>query len=161
VSNYQDRLLGRYDALGGPFHQLIPHKERLATAQRLASTVVRRVAMYWPTQTQNPHFSARTPPVSVFATPTESPAGIQNISYRACVPVQTSVGFRIRYDIEWGNSRTIFQPGGPMNLQRGARLITAWMLAFAFRGAFRGRMRIPAICACILIDYRETPSFYL
>ena len=58
--SYQGRLLARYDALGGPLNSC-PNKERTATAQRLASGAVRRVATHWRTRTQNPHFSARTP----------------------------------------------------------------------------------------------------
>src|SRR5947199_1902484 len=58
--SYQGRLLARYDALGGPLNSC-PNKERTATAQRLASRAVRRVATHWRTRTQNPHFSARTP----------------------------------------------------------------------------------------------------
>jgi len=58
--SYQGRLLARYDALGGPL-QPSPNKERAATAQRLASTAVRRVATHRRTRSQNPHFSARTP----------------------------------------------------------------------------------------------------
>ena len=58
--SYQGRLLARYDALGGPLNSC-PNKERTATAQRLASTAVRRVATHWRTRIQNPHFSARTP----------------------------------------------------------------------------------------------------
>jgi transposase len=58
--SYQGRLLARYDALGGPLDSS-PNKERAATAQRLASGAVRRVATHWQTRTQNPHFSARTP----------------------------------------------------------------------------------------------------
>jgi transposase len=57
--SYQGRLLARYDATGGPL-QPNPNKERVATAQRLASTAVRRVATHWPTRTQHPHFSPRT-----------------------------------------------------------------------------------------------------
>ena len=57
--SYQGRLLARYDAAGGPLHPG-PDKERAASAQRLASQAVRRVATHWPTPTQNPHFSART-----------------------------------------------------------------------------------------------------
>jgi hypothetical protein len=56
--SYQGRLLARYDAAGGPL-QANPNKERAATAQRLASTAVRRVARQWRTRTQTPHFSAR------------------------------------------------------------------------------------------------------
>ena len=58
--SYQGRLLARYDALGEPLLPS-PNKARVATAHRLASTAVRRVAMHWRTQSQNPHFSARTP----------------------------------------------------------------------------------------------------
>jgi transposase len=58
--SYQGRLLARYDAAGGPLHPA-PNKERAASAQRAASQAVRRVATHWPTPTQNPHFSARTP----------------------------------------------------------------------------------------------------
>ncbi len=58
--SYQGRLLARYDAAGGPLRSS-PNKERAASAQRSASQAVRRVATYWPTPTQNPHFSARTP----------------------------------------------------------------------------------------------------
>jgi transposase len=54
--SYQGRLLARYDAAGDP----LPNKERAATAQRLASTAVRRVATQQRTPTQNPHFPART-----------------------------------------------------------------------------------------------------
>jgi transposase len=57
--SYQGRLLARYDALGGPL-QPSPNKERTATAQRLASTAVRRVATQWPMRSQNSHFPART-----------------------------------------------------------------------------------------------------
>lgn len=57
--SFQGRLLARYDAAGSPF-QPSPHKERAATAQRLASQAVRRVAPQWPTRIQNPHFPART-----------------------------------------------------------------------------------------------------
>ena len=56
--SYQGRLLARYDASGEPPH---PNKVRAATAQRLASTAVRRVATHWRTRAQNLHFSARTP----------------------------------------------------------------------------------------------------
>jgi hypothetical protein len=35
------------------------------------------------------------------------------------------------------------EPGGPMNLQLGAALTAAWMLAFALWGGFRGRVRNP------------------
>jgi transposase len=57
--SYQGRLLARYDAAGEP---LLPNpkKERAATAQRLASTAVQRVATHRRTRIQNPHFSART-----------------------------------------------------------------------------------------------------
>jgi transposase len=58
--SYQGRLLARYDDTGGPL-QPSPNKERAATAQRLASKAVRRVATHWRTPIQNPHFSARTP----------------------------------------------------------------------------------------------------
>ena len=58
--SYQGRLLAGYDGAGSPL-QPSPTKERAATAQRLASTAVRRVARHWSTQSQNPHFSARTP----------------------------------------------------------------------------------------------------
>jgi transposase len=61
--SYQGRLLARYDALGGPL-QPSPSKERAATAQRLASTAVRRVARHRRTRSQNLHFSARTPMAS-------------------------------------------------------------------------------------------------
>ena len=57
--SYQGRLLARYDARGEPL-QPNPNKERAATAQRLASTAVRRVATHQRTLIQNPHFSART-----------------------------------------------------------------------------------------------------
>jgi transposase len=57
--SYQGRLLARYDASGGPLPP-IPNKERAATAQRLASAAVQRVATHRPAPTQNPHFSART-----------------------------------------------------------------------------------------------------
>jgi transposase len=57
--SYQGRLLARYDAAGQPLHP--SNKERAASAQRSASQAVRRVATHWPTPTQNPHFSARTP----------------------------------------------------------------------------------------------------
>lgn len=56
--SYQGRLLARYDATGGPLH---PNKERAASAQRLASQAVPRVARPWPTRIQSPPFSARTP----------------------------------------------------------------------------------------------------
>jgi transposase len=56
--SYQGRLLARYDAMGEPLPS--PNKERTATAQRLASTAVRRVATHWPTRSQNSHFPART-----------------------------------------------------------------------------------------------------
>lgn len=58
--SYQGRLLARYDAAGQPLHPS-SNKERAASAQRAASQAVRRVATHWPTPTQNPHFSARTP----------------------------------------------------------------------------------------------------
>src|SRR6516164_278667 len=54
--SYQGRLLARYDAAGGPLPPN-PNKERAASAQRLASQAVRRLALHWPTRTQNPHFS--------------------------------------------------------------------------------------------------------
>jgi len=57
--SYQGRLLARYDALGGPL-QPSPNKERVAIAQRLASSAVRRVARHRPPRSQNLHFSART-----------------------------------------------------------------------------------------------------
>lgn len=57
--SYQGRLLARYDGLGGPL-QPNPNKERPATAQRLASTAVRRLATHRRTRSQNSHFSART-----------------------------------------------------------------------------------------------------
>ena len=57
--SYQGRLLARYDASGGPLPPS-PNKERAASAQRLASQAVRRLALHWPTRTQNPHFSPRT-----------------------------------------------------------------------------------------------------
>jgi hypothetical protein len=57
--SYQGRLLARYDAAGGPLPPN-PNKERAASAQRLASKAVQRVAMHWPTRTQTPHFSPRT-----------------------------------------------------------------------------------------------------
>jgi hypothetical protein len=50
--SYQGRLLARYDARGEPLHPN-PNKERAATAQRLASTAVRRVATHWRTPPQN------------------------------------------------------------------------------------------------------------
>jgi hypothetical protein len=46
--SYQGRLLARYDATGGPLHPS-PNKERAASAQRLASTAVRRLATHWRT----------------------------------------------------------------------------------------------------------------
>jgi transposase len=58
--SYQGRLLARYDASGGPL-QPKPNKERAASAQRLASKAVRRVATHRRTRSQNSHFSARTP----------------------------------------------------------------------------------------------------
>ena len=58
--SYQGRLLARYDSAGGPLHPG-PDKARAASAQRLASQAVRRVATHWPTPTPNSHFSARTP----------------------------------------------------------------------------------------------------
>jgi hypothetical protein len=57
--SYQGRLLARYDTSGGPL-QPNPNKERAASAQRSASTAVRRVTTPWRTPTQNPHFPART-----------------------------------------------------------------------------------------------------
>jgi hypothetical protein len=57
--SYQGRLLARYDALGRPL-QPSPNKERTATAQRLASTALRRVATHGPMRSQNSHFPART-----------------------------------------------------------------------------------------------------
>ena len=46
-----------------PVNPLHPssNKERAANTQRAASQAVRRVATNWPTPTQNPHFSVRTP----------------------------------------------------------------------------------------------------
>ena len=58
--SYQGRLLARYDAAGGHLHPS-PHKAHAASAQRLASTAVQRVATHWRTRTQNLHFPARTP----------------------------------------------------------------------------------------------------
>jgi transposase len=58
--SYQGRLLARYDAAGGPLTPN-PNKERAASAQRLASKAVRRVATHWRTRSQNSHFSAGTP----------------------------------------------------------------------------------------------------
>jgi hypothetical protein len=58
--SYQGRLLARYDALGGPL-QPSSNKERAVSAQRLASTAVRRLATHRLTRTQNPHFPARAP----------------------------------------------------------------------------------------------------
>jgi transposase len=58
--SYQGRLLARYDASGGPL-QPSPIKERAASAQRLASEAVPRVATHRSTRSQNSHFSARTP----------------------------------------------------------------------------------------------------
>ena len=58
--SYQGRLLARYHALGGPLLP-DPNKERAATAQRLASTAVQRVATHSRTRYQSSHFSARTP----------------------------------------------------------------------------------------------------
>jgi transposase len=58
--SYQGRLLARYDAAGGPLPPS-PNKERAASAQRLASKAVRRVATHSPTRSQNSPFSARTP----------------------------------------------------------------------------------------------------
>jgi hypothetical protein len=58
--SYQGRLLARYDAAGGPL-QPSPNKERAASAQRLASEAVRRVARPSRTRSENSHFSARTP----------------------------------------------------------------------------------------------------
>jgi hypothetical protein len=57
--SYQGRLLARYDGSGGPLHPS-PNKERAASAQPLASTAGRRVAMHWRTRTPNPHFPSRT-----------------------------------------------------------------------------------------------------
>ena len=53
--SYQGRLLARYAAAGGPL-PAHPNKERAASAQRLASKAVRRVATHWRTRSQNPHF---------------------------------------------------------------------------------------------------------
>ena len=58
--SYQGRLLARYDSAGQPLHPS-SNIARAANAQRAASQAVRRVAAHWPTPTQNPHFSARTP----------------------------------------------------------------------------------------------------
>jgi transposase len=58
--SYQGRLLARYDSAGQPLHPS-SNKAGAANAQRAASQAVRRVAAHWPTPTQNPHFSARTP----------------------------------------------------------------------------------------------------
>ena len=58
--SYQGRLLARYDASGGPLPPS-PNKERAASAQRLASKAVRRVARHSRARSQNSHFSARTP----------------------------------------------------------------------------------------------------
>src|SRR6516165_5746933 len=58
--SYQGRLLARYDASGGPLPPS-PNKERAASAQRLASGAVRRVARHSRPRSQNSHFSARTP----------------------------------------------------------------------------------------------------
>jgi hypothetical protein len=61
--SYQGRLLARYDAAGGTL-QPSPSKERAASAQRLASKAVRRLAAHSRTPSQNSHFSARTPMAS-------------------------------------------------------------------------------------------------
>ena len=58
--SYQGRLLARFDSAGQPLHPS-SNKAGAANAQRAASQAVRRVAAHWPTPTQNPHFSARTP----------------------------------------------------------------------------------------------------
>jgi len=58
--SYQGRLLARFDSAGQPLHPS-SNIARAANAQRAASQAVRRVAAHWPTPTQNPHFSARTP----------------------------------------------------------------------------------------------------
>jgi transposase len=58
--SYQGRLLARYDSAGQALHPS-PNTERAASAQRSASQAVQRVAAHWPTRTQNPPFSARTP----------------------------------------------------------------------------------------------------
>jgi transposase len=58
--SYQGRLLARYDAAGGPLYPS-PNKERSASAQRLASKAVQRVARHRRTRTENSHFSTRTP----------------------------------------------------------------------------------------------------
>ncbi len=39
------------------------------------------------------------------------------------------------------------EPGGPMNLQLGAGLTAAWMLAFAVWGGLQGRQENPALWA--------------
>jgi hypothetical protein len=61
--SYQGKLLARYDAAGGIL-QPSPNKERAASAQRLASKAVRRVATHCSTRSQHLHFPARAPILS-------------------------------------------------------------------------------------------------
>ena len=61
--SYQGRLLARYDASGGPL-QPSSSKERPASAQRLASRAVQRVAAHWRTRSQNSHPSNQTKEVT-------------------------------------------------------------------------------------------------
>ena len=114
----------------------------LALAGRLepaSARVVLDVAVFWG-------------PVLTGATTTMiAPVTLLALRGQANLPLWLGVLGAVAFTEQAIETITIFgtagftEPGGPMNLQLGAGLTAAWMLAFAVWGGLRGQHESPAV----------------